>query len=242
MKYFFLLSLLFLLIGNCNEPSQKEGKKDQVIIEAKKILKEWNIEANISKEELPNNLKLLIEIIKPTITHKDHSSIIASCLVVKHLNLPKNKSITLNISSQIDNVKTPLSEVTYSQENIKGLNTMFADVPLLSMNEYCIKNFDPTTTEDLEKLMTKNHELEKWSTEGSFYQLIYNFFKESKGYKKDKNATMTMFFLYLTTSDFLQGTELEHHSRHLKSLWKMVRNEDIQDFEKQFNEILNKVD
>jgi len=231
--------LFILLFGSCNEQHpQKKEKNNQVILESQKILKEWNIDAEVSFED---QSKLSIEIKKPSINNKDHAAIIVSCLIAKLSSLPKTKDITFNISSYVDNVKSELNEITYSQENMKSLIALFGDAPLLRLNEHCIKRFDQETATDLEKLMTKNHKLEKWALEGSFYQLLYQFFKESKGYEKSKNATLTMFFLYLTTSDFLKGTEYEYLSIHIKMLWKIARNNDIENFEKEFNDIINNI-
>ena len=239
-NYIFLLSL-FLFLG-CTETQPKTKADDSIIIECQKILKEWNIEADVSIENEVKNSKLSIEIKKPTITNKDHAAIIVSCLIAKHSSLPQSKNIVFNISSNVDNVKSQLTEINYSQENMKSLTSLFGDAPLLRLNEYCIKNFDRNTAYDLENLMTKNHKLEKWSLEGSFYQLLYQFFKETKGYEKNKNATLTMFFLYLTTSDFLVGTDYEYLSGHLKNLWLIAKNEDIKTFEKEFNEVIDSME
>lgn len=239
MRYFILISLLVLLFGNCTEPSQKEEKKDKVIIECQKILKDWNIVADVSIENQSKESKIFIDIKQPTITNKDHASIIISCLIAKHSFLPPTENIIFNISSFVNNTKSQLNEVTYNQEHIKSLTTLYKDAPLLRLNEYCIKNFDRNTAYEFENLMTKNHKLEKWALEGSFYQLLYQFFKESKGYEKNQNASLTMFFLFLTTSDFLKGTDLENHSKHISELWKIARNENIKDAEKEFIEIIN---
>lgn len=241
MKHAISIVLLIFFFGSCNQQSQKEENKNQVIIECQKILKEWNIEAAVSLEDELEASKLSIEIKEPTITNKDHAAIIVSCLIAKHTFLPKAKNIIFDISSHVDNVKSQLTEINYSQQNMKSLTTLFGDAPLLRLNEYCIKNFTRNSAYHLENLMTKNHKLEKWSIEGSFYQLLYQFFKESKGYEKNQNATLTMFFLYLTTSDFLKGTEYEYLANHLKNLWAIMRNDEIKDFEKPFNAIINQM-